>query len=211
MHVISLLCSKGGVGKTSLSVHLAVKAGQQGKKVALIDIDPQGSLTEWHQSRDGDSPILAQCAAKHLPEMLQECTENSIDLVIIDTAPHSSNEGLKAAKLSDLALIPTRPTILDLRAIESSLIIADKANCQRAVILSACPSPRGFGENAVVTEARKVLINDYDVVVWDKCIVHRAAYQYSLINGQGVTEYEAGGKAAAEIDSLWKWIEGLLK
>lgn len=211
MRVISLLSTKGGAGKTSLSTHLAIKAGQEGKVVALIDIDPQGSLSEWHKSRNADTPLLAKCTASDLPDVLQECRENDIDFVIIDNAPHSSEQALKAAKLSDFALIPTRPTILDLRAVESSLNIVKQAKCKHAVVLSACPPPRGFGESAVVTDARRILISDYGVLIWDKCVVQRAAYQYSLIDGQGVTEYEPDSKAAAEIDALWIWIQGLLK
>lgn len=211
MDILSFISQKGGSGKTTLALHIAVAAEQQGKKVALIDIDPQASSAAWHAERDADSPLLAQCHADELPEILQECRDSGMDLVVIDTAPHNNTEAIKAAQLSDLMLIPCRSTILDLRAIAPSIDIAQQAKTKVAVVFSACPPQRGMGEPTVVAEARQVLNDDYQVKVWKGRITQRAAYHYALIDSRAVTEFEPKGKSADEIRTLWKWIAGELK
>lgn len=206
MHKISLLSQKGGSGKSTIAVHLAVAAEQHGLKVALVDIDPQASAAAWHEGREAQTPLLAQCSAAELKETLDECRDAGMDLTVIDTAPHSNTESLEAARLSDFMVIPCRPTILDLRAVAPSIDIAAAVNIPMAVVLSSCPPASSAGEPVIVRESRQALEDDYQVRVWPGRITQRVAYHYALIDGRAVTEYETDGKAAKEIKDLWQWV-----
>jgi len=209
MQIISFVSQKGGSGKTTIALHVAVAAEQKGHKVALIDIDPQASVTAWHEGRDADSPLLAQGNIADLPGLIDECRKSEIDLAIIDTAPHI--DALDAAKVSDFLVIPCRPTILDLRAIAPSIDIAIQAKVPVAVVLSSCPAIRGFAEAAIVKEARQTLANDYEILVWSGQISQRVAYHYALIDGRAAQEFEPKGKSAQEISALWFWLGKELK
>jgi len=207
MKVLSFISQKGGSAKTTLAIHISVAAWETGYKVALVDIDPQASATQWHAHRNADSPLLTQVTADDLKEAIRECRNANVEVVIIDTAPHSDAEALKAAKLSNYLAIPCRPTILDLRAIGPTIDIAKAAKKPAVVILSACPAPHGIGEPIIVKEARTAIRNDFNITVWDGQITQRVAYTHALIDGRTVTEFEPDGKAAQEIRKLWQWFE----
>jgi len=207
MKVLSFISQKGGSAKTTLAIHISVAALETGYRVALVDLDPQASATQWHAHRNADSPLLTQVTADELKEAIKECRNANIDIVIIDTAPHSDAEALKAAKLSDYLAIPCRPTILDLRAIGPTIDIAKEAKKPVVVILSACPAPHGVGEPVIVKEARTAISGDFNIPVWGGQITQRVAYTHALIDGRTVTEFEPDGKAAHEIRKLWQWFE----
>ncbi|RAU20164.1 hypothetical protein CU669_19945 [Paramagnetospirillum kuznetsovii] len=203
--VIAILAQKGGSGKTTTAVHLAVAASQSGLSVAIIDMDKQRSAAHWHESRHADVPLLAESNGSNLPDVIQSCVVEKIDLIIIDTAPHSDVDAVAAARQADYVLIPCRPTILDLRAIAPTVDIVATANVRSAIILTACPSRRSFAEAGAVSESRAAL-DAYGLPIWPGQISDRVAYHHALIDGQSVTEYEKRGKAAAEISSLWNWL-----
>ena len=209
MKVVSLVAQKGGAGKTTIAVHLAVLAQQQGQRVALIDIDPQRSTAAWWQSRQVDTPLLVETAAAQLPAVIQAAQSDKLDLVIIDTPPRSASEAASAVAVSSLVLIPTRPAILDLRAISMTVDLIGTTNQAAAIVLNACP-PGRLGEAAIVTEARAGL-NDYGLPVVPVALTHRVAFSYALIDGEAVTEFEPHGKAAREIRVLSHWIEETLQ
>ena len=117
MKTLSLIAQKGGTGKTTLSIHLAVRASLDGIKVLLLDVDPQASATAWWRRRSESIPALVQADWQDLADKLDTARRHDYGLVVIDTAPHSSEEARTCAGLSDRVCIPTRPAILDLDAI----------------------------------------------------------------------------------------------
>ena len=117
MKRIGLLAQKGGTGKTTLAVHLAVEAASHGMQALLVDIDPQASATMWWRRRKAPQPELVQSHGDALDKLLQQAQRGGYELAIIDTAPHSSEEAAVAAALCDRVYIPTRPAIFDLDAI----------------------------------------------------------------------------------------------
>ena len=123
MKRLVILSRKGGAGKTTIAVNLAVAADRFGLAAAVIDIDPQISAARWGDSRKSESPAVISAHAERLPQILETCRQNGADLIIIDTAPHAENDALIAARLADFVLIPCRPSIVDLRAIESTINI----------------------------------------------------------------------------------------
>jgi chromosome partitioning protein len=205
MKVVTTLAQKGGTGKTTLSIHLATLAAARKQNVVIADIDPQQSASFWKRRRGRDNPEVASLNAKDLKKTIGAYAKQGVDLVVIDTAPHSHDDAIVAAKLADFILIPSRPAILDLEAIGSSVDIVKQIKGKAAIILNACPFPGKNGERAIVAEAREAL-SGYGLPVCPVAVSNRVALSHSLIGGQAVTEFESKGKAAQEIRALMKWI-----
>jgi chromosome partitioning protein len=205
MRIVTLLAQKGGTGKTTLSIHLAVLAVAKGKKVVIADIDPQQSARFWRKRRTDDNPEVVSLDASMLEKAADSYKKRGVDLLVIDTAPHSQKDSSVAARLADYILIPSRPAILDLEAIGSSVSIVKSINGNAAIVLNACPFPGKTGERAIVKEAREALAG-YGLTVSPIAITNRVALSHSLIDGRAVTEFESAGKAATEIRELMQWI-----
>jgi chromosome partitioning protein len=202
MKTLSLIAQKGGTGKTTLSIHLAVQADLAGLKVLLIDVDPQASATAWWHRRAAERPALIQGRGESLTDLLKTARQQGYDLVVIDTAPHSSHEATICAKLSDLVLIPSRPAILDLDAIGASTELVAHLRVTARIVLNACPPPTRYGEPQILAEARQAL-QVYGIPVADRAISQRAAFGHALIDGRAVCEFDRKGKAAQELEQLW--------
>ena len=95
---------------------------------------------------------------------------------------------------------------LDLEAIGESVKIVKQQRSLGAVVLNACPPPHRGGETAIVREAREAL-GVYGLPVSPVSVSQRAAFSHAFIDGRAVTEFDATGKAANEIRSLFEWIE----
>lgn len=198
MKTIAILSQKGGAGKTTLAVHLAVAAEKDRKTTALIDLDPQASATSWGDSREQDTPIVISAQATRLPNILATATEQGADLALVDTAPHSEKAALQAARTSDLVLIPCRPAIFDLRAIGDTVELIKLAKVDAVIVLNGVP-PRG----RLADEAIEA-VSTYELPVLPVRIGQRAAFTHAVTVGQTAQEYEPSGKAAAEIKKLYK-------
>ncbi len=199
MKVVAVIAQKGGAGKTTLSLNLAIVAELDGKSTAIIDIDPQASSAKWGDYRDKDAPVITSAQSARLPHVLKAAKEAGAKLVFIDTAPHAEKAALDAAKIADFVLIPSKAALLDIFAIEASVDIVRLAKAKAAIILNAVP-PRGKLE----VEARMALEN-YSLNVAPIVIHYRAAFYNAAIAGLGVVEYEPSGKAADEINELYRY------
>lgn len=197
MKTIALIAQKGGAGKTTLALNLAVVAEASGLSVVVVDLDPQASAKQWHDHRDSDSPVVISSHAARLDEVLAVAKDNGADLLIIDTAPHSESDALKAARAADLILIPSRPAILDLRAIGSTKELADLAKTPAVAVINAAP-PQG----RLTDEAREA-IEAQGLDVAPATIVQRAAFVHAMTHSQAAQEYEPESKAAEEVQALY--------
>ncbi len=200
MKIIAMISQKGGAGKTTLAINLAVVAESQGHSCVVIDIDPQGSAMGWQDTRTKESPVVISAQPIRINAILQTAHEHGANLVIIDTAPHSDAAALQVARAADLVIIPCKPSILDLRAIATSVDIAAMAKKPAVAILNSVP-PRGS-----LTEEALEAIKCYDLKIIPEYLGQRAAFVHSLTVGLGVIEYEPAGKAAQEIQSVYQWI-----
>jgi chromosome partitioning protein len=206
MRAVSLVSQKGGAGKTTLAIHLAVLAREGGKSVVLIDCDPQRSATKWWGRRTDADLTLVTRNAGDLPEVLKAARVDGYDFAIIDTAPHADAAAASAARTADFALIPCRPAILDLDAVAATVDLVKAIRKRAAIVLNACPPGRGISSASLTTDARRAL-RSHDLPVAPATITQRAALAHALIDGRAVTEFEPEGKAATEIRALWSWIQ----
>lgn len=205
MRTIAILSQKGGTGKTTLSLHLAVAAQKAGQAAVVIDLDPQASAAGWKDSRSGEEPVVVSVPAPRLPYTLQAAESGGAYLAIIDTAPHSGDVALAAAEAADLVLIPCRPGILDLRAIGTTARVVKLAGKPAYVVLNTVP-PRA--SNVLADARAAVAVHGLDVA--PVALQQRAAYAHSLTAGQTAQEYERGGKAAEEIAKFYGWLQAML-
>ena len=141
MQVISVLMQKGGSGKTTLVLSLAVAASLAGKSVAVIDLDPQATACKWGDRRNGN-PVIISIQPARLTQALDAARTEGAEIVIIDTPPRAADAAMAAAQAADLILIPTRPTINDLETLATTqtLITGAGAKAKIAVLLNGVPS-----------------------------------------------------------------------
>ena len=121
MDVIAVIAQKGGTGKTTLALSMAVAAQQAGRTAAIIDLDPQASASNWGDRRKGDSPAVVSAQPGRLSQILKAAEESGADLVVIDTPPRAERAAMAAARAAHLVLVPCRPSIFDLETFSTTL------------------------------------------------------------------------------------------
>ena len=146
--VLAIVSRKGGAGKTTLAINLAVAATVGGRRVSILDTDPQASALAWSDCRHDPWPRVSPCPAHRIARALQDAAAEGIGLAIVDTAPHAEGAARAAARAADLVVVPCRLALFDLHAVAAALDIAVPA----AVVLNAVPAR---GQTAA--EARAVL------------------------------------------------------
>jgi chromosome partitioning protein len=205
MKTLAIIAQKGGSGKTTIAVHMAVCAMRQKLHTALIDLDPQGSAYDWFLSRADNNKLNAvQASVGQLAALLKQAKTGGADFVIVDTAPHSDSAAAITAQLADFILIPCRPARFDLKAISSTMEIVKLAKKPAAAVINAAPRGR-------LAEEAKNALKQQSITVIDTVLQQRAAYSHAVIDGRSVHEYEPDGKAAEEIDELFICLKKLLK
>lgn len=158
MHVIAFTSRKGGSGKSTLCAHLSVYADAPDAPALLIDCDPQGSLSLWHELRRAATPVLAQCEARELADTVEAARQDGISWVMIDTPPHNTADIAAALRVADLAVIPFRPAVFDIAAVAATLDMARAIGKPVLPVINAAPPRRGTQAGHVVTEAREALL-----------------------------------------------------
>lgn len=209
MKVISVAARKGGVGKTTLSMHLSVLASTPDQPALLLDCDPQRSLAWWHGLRAADVPKLIEAEARELPELVALARREGFRRVIIDTPPHAEDSILGAMRVADLVVVPTRPGPLDLAAVATTLDLAARVGKGPLAVINHSPPRTSAAEPAIVTEARTALAS-MGARVAETAVANRVSMSHAILSGLTVGEHEPGGKAAAEVGALWQEIEALL-
>jgi chromosome partitioning protein len=206
MRVWSIVSQKGGSGKTTLALHLAIAAAKD-IKVLVIDLDPQQSAERWHAVRQRatgskDDPSIAAGPYQKLPEMLKAARKLGAQLVLIDTPPKLDKAIIPALAAATLVLVPLKSSILDLQALEDSADVINlaKARAKSVVILNALPAGK-TREPAIRESLRHA--SRLKLEVAPAQLSELAAYSQGLKSGRGVTETERNGTAAKEITALF--------
>ena len=210
MKTLAIVSQKGGVGKTTIAVHIAVAAARSGYSVAIIDLDPQATAAQWADWRGAgegasENPVVVAAPHARLVPTLKEAEKMGVDLVILDSPPAADSAAVAAAKQADLVLIPTRASAFDLHAIKTTAELVRVAQKPASVLLNAVP-PRA---NSLIEEVATV-IHSLNLSIAPVCLVDRAALRHAVINGLTASEYEPAGKAADEVEKLYAWVCGRL-
>lgn len=196
MRMISVMSQKGGAGKTTLSVHLAVALEKAGHKTVLLDTDPQQSAMVWAKRRQIETPVVFAISVLQLEQALAVARENLFDFVLVDSAPHGGADAADVARYADQVLIPVRPSIFDIAAIQRTITIVQRINVPATIVLSACPY------RAPEIEFARAELAQAGIPVAKSSITDRRAFSRALQTGASVNEFEPHGKAAAEIHKL---------
>ena len=198
MKTIALIAQKGGVGKTTIAVNLAVAAGL---RTAIFDLDQQESAVMWADRRKNDEPHVEFLTERRLSEALKAAEQGDFDLSIIDTPPAAGPQAYTAAQAADLVLIPCRPSLIDLDAIRRTAQLIKSAGVPAFVLFNAAP----HSATRLLDDARAI-VEDAGLTVAPIVLRERSAYRAAWPAGKTVTETESGGKAATEISQLKDWV-----
>jgi chromosome partitioning protein len=195
---VAVISQKGGSGKTTTVVNLAVAARQHGKKVLVVDLDPQASATAWHKARADKQPLVLATHPAGLADLQNTAKAQGVDWLFIDTAAGTDQTAALAVEIADYVLIPCRPSVVDLRAVPNSIRLCRVQERKPHVVLTQIEPQGGLAD-----EARTNLVA-LGVDVLPGGLGRRAAFHHSMIDGRGVLEYEPNGKASQELETLYQ-------
>ena len=204
MKNIAVIARKGGSGKTTVAVNLAIAAHRRGYAVELADTDPQGSSSEVLKARKADGPLVVQTTGEAL-HAARNTANAEANLRILDTPAAAEDSIGHAIALAQVSVLVVRPTFLDLAATLQTAQILRRLRRPGLILLSQAPVPRGGVEPPAVKRALDAL-RLMQLPVLPMILRSRAAYQTSLALGCSVEELGAG-PAADEIAELWTYLE----
>ena len=207
MKVITLANQKGGCGKSTIVLNLAIELASQGKRVIVFDTDPQGSCHETIAARsDGKMPGLKVVMVyENLYQAIETC-DGEYNFAIIDTPPHDNEVVTVATVCSDLIIIPVQDSPLDIRSTKTTVDLIHQARELNPDLMAYFLLSRIQVNSVMARELSEVLKATYQFDILDTKIANRMAYKYSLIYGQSVSEFSEKDHSAKEIQSLAKEI-----
>jgi chromosome partitioning protein len=199
--IITIAQQKGGAGKTTLAIHLASAWADLGKKVAIIDIDPQASLSTWFRLRNArrdpeGAPIEVVAVGGWRVAGEVERQARNHDIVLIDSPPHAETEARIAVRAAELVLVPVQPSPMDFWATKPTLDLARAEKVPALLVLNRVLARANL--TGAMLEAYQAL----DVPLAETRIGNRVALAASLNEGLGILEYDPMSTAAAEIAAL---------
>lgn len=199
--VLTIAQQKGGAGKTTLAAHLAVAFSRAGRRVALVDIDPQASLGAWFEVRAGaPSP---HAVPLHFSSVSGWKTATEVDrlkrhhdLVIIDSPPHAETEAKVAVRAADLVLVPVQPSPMDIWATAPTIELARAERVPILVVLNRV-APRGR-----LVEAMRARLRDQELPVAAAALGNRIRFAASMLEGRTLVEQAPKSTGAQEVIRL---------
>lgn len=205
MQVVAFSSQKGGSGKTTLAGHMAVQAERAGDgPVALVDTDPQGSLADWWNEREAETPLFAHTSIARLKDDLDRMRSMGIKLVVIDTPPAITATIAEVIRLSDLVVVPTRPSPHDLRAVGVTVELVERLGKPLVFVVNAA-SPR-----ARITSEAVIALSQHGTLA--PSILHnRTDFAASMIDGRTVMEVDESSRSCVEVEQLWQYLRGRLR
>jgi cellulose biosynthesis protein BcsQ len=201
MNVLVFASRKGGSGKSTLAAHLGSYMAEYSRRTLLIDGDPQGSLALWHQVRSS-SDLALHVGTKHLTATLAKARRAGAEWVLIDMPPNAEAPVAEAIWHADLVVIPMRPGVFDVDAVQATIQVCRELKKPYAVVINAAPAKNG-SDDPMVADARGAM-QALDVPTWAGQITHNPELSLSLAHGAGVNEFSSASSASEEIGNLWR-------
>lgn len=196
---------KGGSGKTTLAGHFAVEAERQGLgPVAVLDTDPQGSLSRWMECRSLQAPVLLENDGGPVGPILAQAKEAGFKLIVLDTPPAVTRSISEMVSLGDLVVVPTRPSPHDLRAVGATVDIAEWHEKPLVFVVN------GATARARITADAAVALSQHGTVA-PITVHHRVDFAASMIDGGTVMEKKPDGRSAQEIGELCAYLGARLQ
>lgn len=204
MRTIVINSQKGGSGKTTLCAHLAVEAERAGDgPVYVIDTDPQGTLSTWHEKREAEKPQRVEVPLDGLQAGLKVLAQRKAAYCFIDTAPTRTDENVSLFRMADLVLVPIRPSPSDLWAAAATVALLKEANIPFLFLLTQAKA------NASITGQAAAVLSHHGPVA-ETFIADRVPYAAAMTDGRTAVELAPKGPAAIETAALWKNIKACL-
>jgi chromosome partitioning protein len=205
MFTISLISQKGGTGKTTATIEIAVTAAEAGNTVAVIDLDPQTTAANWRDRREGnaDNPAVVPTPLGRLQQTLDAARATGADFAIIDVPGKADNVAMAAARMSDLVLIPCPGNMFNMETLPGVRDIVRAAGDPPAFVLYNGLPPRG----SRIADELKALTKAHCGL--DACPVHltrRSSYENAPDLGKVAHEIDPAGKVGGEIENLYLFI-----
>ena len=208
--VITIAQQKGGAGKTTVTAHLAVAFAQRGKRVAIIDIDPQASLSTWHRIREekfGEDYTGLTSITSTGWRLVGEIADlkDDHDIILIDSPPHIEADARGAIRAADLIILPVQPSPTDLWATKATLEISEQEGIETRILLNRVAANSRLGK-AVQADLKKSAGKQ----LLKTQIGNRVSFASSMIDGRTAMEAFIGSTGAEEIKQLAVELEAIL-
>jgi chromosome partitioning protein len=202
--IVTLVGQKGGIGKSTTAICLAMSALRRGSQVLLVDADPQGTIRTWNDVANETGvavpTVIAMGATMHRPGQL-DVISRRYDMTFIDCPPRHGDIQRSALMIADLALLPCGPSAADAWALTTSLEMVVEAQTMRSQLQAAIVITRKQGRTTLGKSARAVL-EQSGVTVLGSELSYRISYQEALAAGSGVAQFCPSDRAAREVGAL---------
>lgn len=205
MDVLVLAAQKGGTGKTTICANLAVEAEARGHgPVAVIDVDPQGTLSKWWNRRQANTPVLVEIDVADIDAQLRMLQERGTRLVVVDTPGAITSHVRAVIRAADLVLIPSRPSILDIETLYEFCDVVESEKRPMTFVLNAVKPKTRISSDAIRG------LSGFGTVAPTE-LVDRVDYSGSFNDGRSAGELAPSGKAHQEISNLWDYVNARLR
>lgn len=206
MKVIALLNEKGGAGKSTIAINMACALHRAGRRVVLIDADPQGTARDWREASP-EGVDLPPVVALDRPELLLSSIKTlAADIAVIDTPAKAEKMSANVVRIAHIAIVPVQPSAADVWASAAAVKLIQSKRDVGGEIDAAFVATRVSSATNLSKEIRRGEWNEYGIDMLNQSISNRVSYAQALSDGVSVYETR-DGQAKAEIDLIIQELE----